>query len=223
MTYQHIPTTSELLDAIKVRRTPSKWDRWIWGAVWTGVGSVFISLVCIGLAHFKWFGKDILMWALIPLLTVMVVASATIFVLSTAKNIGVFQHPAKGMASDIDLESDIKFQFMKNFGQIPTVALLERHHHIEDHLASREKWLHVARWMGVISAAVIVLSGEFIGNADISSWIKTCVTLVLVGFALGAISIHVGITELKRLSFVLRKLGEHRQTDEMRRKQKRRR
>jgi len=125
------------------------------------------------------------------------------------------------MALEIDLESEVTLQFMRELGQIPASVLLARHQEIEHHLAARDKWLNVARWWGVISAAVIMLSDEVVNNENLSSWIKICTSLVIAGFGIGAILVHAGSSELKQLSFVLKKMGERLQADDVRRKRRR--
>lgn len=150
----------------------------------------------------------------------MITAAFTMAVLSIIKD-GIFQNPAQRMASEIDAESEVELQFMQTFGWISTPALLARYQLIEEQLASREKWLSVARWLGVISAAFIVLSGELGLSVNISSWIKICMSALLAGFAVGAILVLSGSAELKRLSIILKKMGERRQADDVRRKRKR--
>ncbi len=221
MTYRYLSTTSELLDALKVQRESRATDKWVKFFVWIAVTGFCIVVACAGFFYLRWIEKETLRWAALFFIPVIVVAVLSLLVLSIIPIIGLFRNPAKDMAIQIDLEADIDFQFMKKVRQIPASVLLERHQYLEAHLARRDKWLDVVRLLAIIVPVVMLLSIELAGKENISSWVGIGMYSLLVGFVLGAILIRTGSVELQRLSSVLKKIGERRQADQVRRRRKR--
>lgn len=221
MPYLYLPSTSELLDFIELNPKPEASDKWIWITMGMAIAILILVLACIGLRHFKWISTEAFNSMLVFLLVIFILF-ASIFTVMILRRHRIGGHPAKEIATDIDLEASVKFQLLRKLRQIPSSVLLERHRHIEEHLASRDKWLGVSRWIAAISAALIVLSGNVLEYKSISLWIANIVSLLLIGFAIGAIWVRRGSSDLKHLSFIVKEAGERRQVDDMRRKKRRR-
>ncbi|MRW87329.1 hypothetical protein GJ698_24975 [Pseudoduganella sp. FT26W] len=218
MTYRYLPATSNLLDMLKVPKKIVTLDRWIRVSLWTGVVSLFAALACAGPLYLKWFEGDALRWTALGFLAIAIAATFAIAILDTVKDFGIFKDPAKNMAVKMDSEADVEFQFMKDMGRVPASVLLTRHQDLDAQLSMRDKWLDVLRFMAIIVPTVILLSVELVGKAPISSWVAIGMYSSLVGFAIGAISVRAGSTELQRLSFILKKAGERRYQDQIRRR-----
>lgn len=223
MTYHYLLPTSELLDAIRVPRKLVASDRWMRIAIWIAAAGLFYFLMCVGLRYLNWVEHGILTLTAVSYLMISIVAVFAVLLLEAPKLTQLLKNPAKEMAVQIDSEADVELQFMKEVGQIPASVLLARHQYLDAQLAIREKWLDVVRLMAIIVPVVILLAFRLDEKTNISSWVELGMYASLAGLAAGAISVRAGITELQRLSFVLKKIGERRQADQLRRRQRRRR
>lgn len=209
--FRHLPSTEEFLDLLKMPELQSRWDKRNRLLTWVMLLAIVAVAACWGLIELGLIPKRPGAWVALGSLSVVMIAWIVAVVVDVLRTVPSLRDPAKEMATQFDLECRIENEILPKLRLLPVEVLAERHRRLEWQLARWEKWLDVARLMGMLGPLVIFVGNGLLGRSvwsHMGMTLELFVSAALTGMLIGAISLRAGIRRLQRVSYVLRRASE---------------
>jgi hypothetical protein len=209
--YHRMPSTHELLDLLKLPKRLTAWDKRNRILTWVMAGGFFVMFVCWALVRYDLVEKRPTALVAFSSLGVTAIAWVLIVFIDVLRAVPSLLDPATEMAIQFDLEFEIENQLVPLFRSIPAAIVLARHERLEWQLARWEKWLDVARLMGMLGPPLIFVGNGLVGKsmmASLSPSLEVYVSAALTGMLVGAIALRSGIRRLQWVSYLLKRAGE---------------
>ena len=212
--YKHVPSTSELAQRLNPPKTITRADRLNRLLLAVTIFATTVAVGCGLLIKGAWLPKQGTGLVGLSFLSIALLAWIVSVVTDIAQGAGTLLNPAKELAEQFDRDVAMERQLLPCLQAIPAAILMARHQKLELQLFAWEKWLDIARLMGLLGPPLIFIGkatfGRLISSGDVWN-IEIIVSAFLTGVLIGSISFRSGMKRLHRVSSLLKHAGEQRQ------------